>query len=97
MVLHLVTEANSLEELEKKVAEVVFELGRALLKAAYKHLDEKLSREREKGLRNLGMRKRDILTRFGVITVRRRYFRDRERRHRFLLDEALGWAKGAWP
>ncbi len=94
MVLHLVTEANSLEEMEKKVAEAVFELGRALLKAVYEHLDEKLSREREKGLRNLGMRKRDVLTRFGVIAVRRRYYRDREGKHRFLLDEALGWDKG---
>lgn len=90
MVQHLVREAKSLEEVEEKTAEVVFELGRAILKAIFEHLDEELMRRREKGLRHVGRRKRDILTRFGVITVERRYYRDLKGRYRFLLDEALG-------
>lgn len=40
------------------------------------------------------MRERDVLTRFGVIRVKRRYYRDGEGNTRFLLDEALGWDKG---
>jgi hypothetical protein len=50
---------------------------------------------REKGLRHLGTRERDILTHFRVIRVKRRYYRGSEGNHRFLLDEALSLQKGS--
>ena len=94
MVLQLVSEAKTFEEVEEKTAEALFEVGRAILKAYLENLDEALMKDREKGLRHLGMRERDVLTRFGVIRVKRRYYRDGEGNTRFLLDEALGWDKG---
>ena len=94
MVLQVVSEAKTFEEVEGKTAEALFEVGRAILKAYLEHLDEALMKDREKGLRHLGMRERDVLTRFGVIRVKRRYYRDGEGNTRFLLDEALGWDKG---
>lgn len=93
MVLHLAAETNSLSEIEDKTAEVVYELGRAMLQAYLEHLDEELMKRRERGLRHVGRRKRYVLTRFGIITVERRYYRDREGKRRFLLDEALGLSK----
>uniref|UniRef100_UPI00257FB6D0 UPF0236 family transposase-like protein n=1 Tax=Candidatus Solincola tengchongensis TaxID=2900693 RepID=UPI00257FB6D0 len=95
IILRLAEEAKGIEEIEERVAELVFELGRAMLKAFFEHLDQELMRRREKGLRNIGMRERAVLTRFGMIKVRRRYYRDREGKHRFLLDEALGFEKGS--
>jgi len=79
---------------QEKTAEALFEVGRAILKTYMEHLDEAFMKDREKGLRHLGMRERDVLTRFGVVRVKRRYYRDGEGNTRFLLDEALGWDKG---
>ncbi len=42
----------------------------------------------------VGTRERNVLTRLGVARVKRRYYRDPEGRHRFLLDEAVGWGRG---
>lgn len=95
IILRLVEEAKGIEEIEERVAELVFELGRAILKAFFEHLDQELMKRREKGLRHVGMRERAVLTRFGTVKVRRRYYRDREGKHRFLLDEALGFSKGS--
>jgi len=94
MVLRLVSDAKGIEEIEERVARIVFELGRVVLQAVYTHLDWRLMKKREKGLRNVGMRERNVLTRFGVVRVKRRYYRDAEGEHHFLLDEALGWEAG---
>jgi hypothetical protein len=94
MVLRLVEEAKGIEEIEEKVARIVFELGRVILQAVYTYLDWRLMKKRKKGLRNIGMRERNVLTRFGVVRVRRRYYRDAEGENHFLLDEVLGWDKG---
>lgn len=94
IILRLVEEAKGIEEIEERTAELVFELGRAMLKASFEHLDQELMKKREKGLRHVGMREREVLTRFGTIKAKRRYYRDSEGKHRFLLDEALGWDKG---
>jgi len=94
MVLRLVQEAKSFSEIEERIAKLIFELGKMMFRAVLTYLDWKLATEREKGLRNLGMREREVITRFGTVRVRRRYYRDREGRTRFLLDEALGWDKG---
>jgi len=94
MVLRLVSEAKGIDEVEERVAGVVFELGRSLMQAVYACLDARLAERRRKGLRMVGTRERDVLTRFGTVRVERRYYRDKEGGCRFLLDEALGWDKG---
>jgi len=73
---------------------LVFELGRWMLQAVFAYLDWKLLKQREKGLRSIGVQERNVLTRPGMVKVKRRYYRDREGNTRFLLDEALGWEKG---
>lgn len=44
-----------MEEMEERVAKLVCEPGRTILQAVYAHLDQKLMRKREKGLRNMGI------------------------------------------
>ena len=94
LVLRLVEETENFNEIEEKIAKVVFELGRWISQAVFSHLDRRLARQREKGLRMVGTRERDVLTRFGTVRIKRRYYRDSEGRYRFLLDEVLGWEKG---
>jgi len=94
MLLRLVSEAKGIEEIEEKIARLVFELGRWMLEAVFAYLDWRLAKRRGKGLRMVGERERNVLTRLGVVRARRRYYRDEEGRYRFLLDEALGWDKG---
>jgi len=94
LVLRLVEETENLGEIEEKIAKLVFELGRWICQAVFSHLDRRLARQREKGLRMVGTRERDVLTRFGTVRIKRRYYRDSEGRYRFLLDEVLGWEKG---
>ncbi|NPV60731.1 MAG: ISLre2 family transposase [Actinobacteria bacterium] len=90
----MVSEAKGIGEIEEKIAKLVFELGRWMLEAVFAYLDWRLAKRRGKGLRMVGERERNVLTRLGVVRVRRRYYRDEEGRYRFLLDEALGWDKG---
>lgn len=80
-------------QLEEMVHAAVMEEGRALLAAAWQELDRELARIREAGLRMIGKRTRTVLTRLGMLTVKRRYYRDGSGT-RFLLDEALGWGGG---
>jgi hypothetical protein len=94
MVLRLVEDAKGIEEIEEKVVRLVFELGRLILQAVYAYLDWRLMKKRMKGLRNIGMRERNVLTRFGIVRVKRRYYRDANGVMHFLLDEALGWEDG---
>ncbi len=61
---------------------------------ALSYLDQRLSKKRGRGLRMVGTRERNVLTRLGVARVKRRYYRDPEGRHRFLPDEAVGWGRG---
>jgi len=94
LMLRLVEEAKNFNEIEEKIVKMAFELGRWMLQAVLAYLDWRLSRGREKGLRSMGVRERNVLTRLGVIKVKRRYYRDGEGNTRFLLDEAMGWGKG---
>jgi len=52
-------------------------------------LDDKLDADRPAGFRHKGYRTRRLVTVFGDVEVRRRYYEDERGRMRFLLDEAL--------
>ncbi len=90
MLLRLVSEAKGIDEIEEKITKLVFELGRRMMEAVFAYLDWRLAQKREEGLRMVGERERNVLTRLGVV---RKYYRDRDGSMRFLLDEALGWDK----
>ena len=94
LISRLVEENDDFNELEEGLVKELFEVGRKVLRGILEHLDEELMKGREEGLRNLGLRERTVLTRLGVLRIKRRYYRERGGRTRFLLDEALGWEGG---
>lgn len=94
MILRLVSEAKGIDEIEEKIVRLVFELGRWMLEAVFAYLDWRLSKRRGKGLRMVGAKERNVLTRLGVVRTKRGYYRDADGSMRFLLDEALGWDRG---
>jgi hypothetical protein len=58
-----------------------------------KKVDDELMRGRDAGLEVEGFRERRVVTLFGDVMVKRRLYRDKDSRRRFLLDEALGLDK----
>jgi len=56
-------------------------------------LDDALMKNRGDGLEVVGFRRRWIITKFGQFQIERRYYRDREGKRRYLLDEAMGLTK----
>ncbi|MBC7246881.1 MAG: hypothetical protein H5T73_03760 [Actinobacteria bacterium] len=97
VVPRLVSEAKGIEEIEEKIARLVFEPGRRMLEAVFAYLDWRLAKRRGKGLRMVGARERDVLTRLGVVRVGRRYTGTRRE------DAASSWTRpwagirGVWP
>jgi hypothetical protein len=53
-------------------------------------LDDRLAADRPAGLRHKGYRVRRLVTVFGEVEMRRRYYADRAGKARFLIDEHLG-------
>lgn len=94
LISRLVEESNDFNELEEGLLKELFEVGRRVLRGILEHMDEELMKSRGEGLRHLGMRERTVLTRLGVLRIKRRYYRERGGGTRFLLDEALGWEGG---
>lgn len=64
------------------------------MQAVHEHLDEELAQGRGKGLRMVGKRARNVLTRLRTVRVKRRYYRDKAGKMHFLSGDALGWDKG---
>lgn len=75
--------------LERSAWQESLRAGREALERLLEALDEALLKSRPQGLEVLGRKPRRILTLMGEITFSRRYYRDREGGHRFLLDELL--------
>lgn len=69
------------------------EKARALAETMLKEADDRLMGGREAGMVVEGFRERRIVTLFGDVKVRRRLYRDKESKRRYLLDEALGLDK----
>lgn len=61
-----------------------------LMRQHLANLDSGLAATRPAGLRHKGYRTRKVLTVFGDVEIRRRYYEDEHGRKRFLLDEAVG-------
>lgn len=79
------------EGIFKVVCTTACSVSAALLEA----IDDELAKDRTEGLRMISKRPRTIVTKFGNLKVRRRMYRDKSGRGRFLLDEALGLIKGS--
>ncbi|MDD3717610.1 MAG: ISLre2 family transposase [Actinomycetota bacterium] len=94
LISRLVEEKDDFNELEDGLVKELFEVGRKVLRGILEHMDAELMKERAEGLRHLGVRERTVLTRLGVLRIKRRYYRERGGGTRFLLDEALGWGGG---
>lgn len=75
--------------LERTTLEECLKAGREALKVALEALDDALLKQRPKGLRVVGKRRRSILTLLGQVTFERRYYREEGGGYRFLLDELL--------
>ena len=85
----------SLQVIEDRVWDLVLGCYRESLVEMLSALDEALcdSRDRERYVYK-EMRSRDVMTKLGPISIKRRYYWDQEEECRvFLLDEALGLAK----
>jgi len=77
--------------IEKKVFEIVCKAGRELLQEALESVDRELMSMRDsEEYRSVGIRKTVIKTVMGEVSLKRRYYRDRNGEYVFLLDEALG-------
>ncbi len=94
LISRVMQDTDDFNGLEEKLFKMFLEVGRIILQAALSAMDARLMRKKEDGLRSLGTRERTVITRFGAIKVKRRYYRDAQGRGRFLLDEALGWESG---
>ena len=73
--------------------EFACEQARALAKVLFEKMDEVLMERRGEGLRVVGYRERWVITMFGQLRIRRRLYRDRAGKGRYLLDEAMGLSK----
>ena len=78
---------------EKQIFGLVCEQAQGLAKALLEKVDEILMAKREDGLLMVGFRERWVITPFGQVRIRRRLYRDEQRRGCYLLDEAMGLAK----
>jgi hypothetical protein len=91
-IYELLGRCRDFRELEVGIYRLVQEAARKMLEVALKRMDERLllQRDRER-LEVVHTKTRKVLTAFGEIEVKRRYYRDREAGEgKFLLDEALG-------
>lgn len=94
LISRVMQDTDDFNELEERLFKILLEVGRIILQAVLGSMDARLMRKRADGLRSLGARERTVITRFGAVKIKRRYYRDAQGRGRFLLDEALGWGSG---
>jgi len=88
-ILIILKKAGNFKELESLVFRFICSLTRSVLSEILELVDQELMEERDKErLEYLEKRKREIMTLFGLLKIRRRYYYDRkEGEYRFLLDE----------
>ncbi len=82
---------ESFKQLEDGVYEMIHEAAREMLKTALEELDGELLESRPKQLAVVCFKTRTLITPFGDIEFKRRYYKDAVTgERRLLLDEALG-------
>jgi hypothetical protein len=89
----LLRTARDFAALEAGIVELRPQAARPLLTAALEHRDDTIGAERGEGIRIGGKGDRQLTTRVGRLTVRRRAVQDRTTGQRYYpLDAAVGWA-----
>ncbi|APC08916.1 ISLre2 family transposase [Neomoorella thermoacetica] len=90
----ILTTCQDFAELEKRIYRLVQTITLKLLLTACNYLDEELMKSRDKErLKLIHTKTREIITPFGEVMFKRRYYRDlKTGEGRYLLDEALGLA-----
>ena len=78
---------------EEAVQEVVNKYGCRLMEKLFEMIDSYLAKNRQKDLRMIGYKEKMLISKYGQINLKRRYYRDTLGNYRFLLDEALGLEK----
>ena len=88
----LLTNCRDFRELEQGIFRMVQRISVEILAAGLRQIDNKLMEERDKSrLRYINTKTRTLVTPFGAIEIKRRYYRDESTGERkFLLDETLG-------
>ena len=90
-VLRILYNVGNFKELERNIFRAICFRVRKALEEILLLIDEKLMEERDKEvLENKGFRKREIKTLFGMIELKRRYYKDTNGTYHYLLDEYLG-------
>ena len=91
----LLKNADRFEDLETGVYDLVRRATLQLLEHCFERIDQRLMAKRGQKFRVVGFRQRSMLSPFGEIRIRRRYYVDEHTGRRcFLLDEAMGLGKG---
>ncbi|MEW6553224.1 MAG: UPF0236 family transposase-like protein [Actinomycetota bacterium] len=85
LISRLVEENDDFNDLEDGLIKELFEVGRKVLRGILEHVDAELMKSRAESLRHLGVRERTVLTRLGVLRIKRRYYRERGAVHLFTL------------
>jgi hypothetical protein len=94
-VLRLLESLSDFKDWEQSVLELSQEIAQQIASLLLGAMDERLMADRDEGLRLVGRRERNLMTRFGPLKIERRLYRDEKGDYHFLLDEALGLAPGA--
>ncbi len=81
------------KQLEREVFSFSCRIASDIFSQVLKLIDEVLLGRKDKDLTVVGFREKTVEMLFGRLTVRRRLYKDKAGSYRFLLDEALGWAK----
>ncbi|BCV23629.1 UPF0236 family transposase-like protein [Gelria sp. Kuro-4] len=91
-ILTFVRESRNMSELERGIQALTQQMARTLLEAILEAMDQELMAKCEESLRLAGTRSRTILTLFGPLKIKRRFYRDAKiGKAVFLLEETL-WA-----
>lgn len=81
------------QEWEARLLPGLQQLVQAVIRRVLEMLDERLALVRDRRWHVEGYRRHQLVTPWGIVTVRRRLYR-RGRERLFLLDRLLGWAPG---
>lgn len=87
------SDCRSFKALEEHVRQKGAEFLQAALRELLERLDKELAGQRPRGLTLKDLQPRTLDTLVGPVTYRRRRYRDRAGRYRYLLDEALSLNK----
>lgn len=90
-ILRIIQDVDNFKDLEQEIFKTICQKAQKTLKEVLIIIDDKLMELRNKDvLKNKDTKKREIKTMFGVVELKRRYYKDINGDYHFLLDEYLG-------